>query len=103
MPSSPITEPVVQPERLNQLLGLLATVPGPRDPREVCYWLAGALVIAVSAVMSGARSFTAVGQWGGELFGQQLERLGHYSPQLDPRGHFTRGKTVGGPYVCDVT
>lgn len=75
MPSSPITAAVAQPDRVSQLLDLLATVPDPRDPRGVRYRLAGVLAVAVSAVLTGARSFAAIGEWAGDLSGQQLARL----------------------------
>lgn len=34
------------------------------------------LAVAVSAVLAGARSFTAIGEWAGELSAEGLERLG---------------------------
>lgn len=76
MPSSPITAAPAQSDRVGQLLDVLATVPDPRDPRGIRYRLAGVLAVAVSAVLTGARSFTAIGQWAGDLTGQQLVRLG---------------------------
>ena len=75
MPSSPITAAVAQPERASQLLDLLATVPDPRDPRGVRYRLAGVLAVAVSAVLTGARSFAAIGEWAADLSDDQLDRL----------------------------
>ncbi|WP_256843042.1 transposase family protein [Ornithinimicrobium cryptoxanthini] len=76
MPSSPITDPVAQPDRLGELLDLLATVPDPRDPRGVRYRLSGMLAAAVSAVLTGARSFAAIGEWAADLSAEQLARLG---------------------------
>lgn len=76
MPSSPITDGAAQPNRVSHLLGLLATVPDPRDPRGVRYPLAGALAVAVTAVMAGARSFAAIGEWAGDLSGDDLARVG---------------------------
>ena len=76
MPSSPITDTIAQPDRTGRLLELLATVPDPRDPRGVRYALAGMLAVAVSAVLTGARSFTAIGEWAVDLSSQQLSRLG---------------------------
>ncbi|HYN30964.1 MAG TPA: transposase family protein [Dermatophilaceae bacterium] len=76
MPSSPVTDAVAQPGRGGQLLDLLATVPDPRDPRGVRYRLAGMLAVAVSAVLTGARSFAAIGEWAAELTGDHLSRLG---------------------------
>ena len=76
MPSSPITDSVAQPGRGGQLLDLLATVPDPRDPRGVRYRLSGMLAVAVTAVLAGARSFTAIGEWAADLSSQQLCGLG---------------------------
>lgn len=76
MPSSPIVATVAQPDRVGQLLDLLATVPDPRDPRGLRYRLAGVLAVAVSAVLTGARSFAAIGEWAADLPEQHLSRLG---------------------------
>jgi len=67
MSSSPITPAAAQPGRAGHLLELLATVPDPRDPRGVRYPLAGILAVAVTAVMAGARSFAAIGEWAADL------------------------------------
>ena len=65
------------PARAGQpLLDLLATVPDPRDPRGVRYRLSGMLAVAVSAVLAGARSFAAIGEWAADLSSQQLCGLG---------------------------
>jgi hypothetical protein len=45
------------------LLESLARVPDPRDPRGVRHTLTSLLLAAVAAVLAGARSFTAVGEW----------------------------------------
>ncbi|MGV1010704.1 MAG: ISAs1 family transposase [Dermatophilaceae bacterium] len=71
-----ITDAVAQPGRGGQLLDLLATVPDPGDPRGVRYRLAGMLAVAVSAVLTGARSFAAIGEWAAELTGDHLCQLG---------------------------
>ncbi len=76
MPSSPIFETVAQPDRASHLLDLLATVPDPRDPRGVRYRLGGVLAVAVTAVLTGARSFAAIGEWAADLSAEQLARLG---------------------------
>src|SRR5690625_2969648 len=52
MPSSPISAVHDQPGRTADLLDLLTKVPDPRDPRGVRY-----------AVLAGARSFAAIGEW----------------------------------------
>lgn len=58
------------------LLGVLGRVPDPRNPRGVRYPLAGVLAVAVCAVLAGARSFVAIGEWGLDLHADQLECLG---------------------------
>lgn len=58
------------------LLGVLGKVPDPRDPRGVRYPLSGILAVAVCAVLSGARSFAAIGEWAVDLHDDQLGRLG---------------------------
>ncbi len=40
------------------------------------YPLAGMLAVGVSAVLAGARSFAAIGEWAGEVLGEDLGRLG---------------------------
>jgi len=75
MPSSPLTHAVAQPDRASRLMDLLATVPDPRDPRGVRYPLAGVLAVAVTAVLAGARSFAAIGEWAADLPGQDLARI----------------------------
>ena len=45
------------------LLEYLALVPDPRDPRGVRHTLTSLLLAAVAAVLAGARSFAAVGEW----------------------------------------
>jgi len=76
MSSSPTRGAGVVAAREERLLGLLAQVPDPRDPRGVRYGLAGLLAVTVCAVLAGARSFAAVGQWAGDLSPGRLGRLG---------------------------
>ena len=45
------------------LLEHLAKVPDPRDPRGVRHTLTSLLLAAVAAVLAGARSFAAAGEW----------------------------------------
>ena len=87
MSSSPITPPVAQPARITRaghLLELLGTVPDPRDPRGVRYPLAGILAVAVTAVLAGARSFAAIGEWAADLPGEHLTRIGLGSGVASP-------------------
>lgn len=57
-------------------LSMLARVPDPRDPRGVRYRLEGLLAVAVSAVVAGARSFAAIGEWAADLPAGWLAALG---------------------------
>jgi hypothetical protein len=41
-------------------------VPDPRDPRGVRHTLTSLSPAAVAAVLAGARSFTAIGEWAGD-------------------------------------
>ncbi|WP_165036645.1 transposase family protein, partial [Candidatus Protofrankia californiensis] len=83
MPSSPLAavadELAAQiPDRISQprlvtegdqtaLLEALAQVPDPRRRRGVRHRFAALLAIAVCAMLSGARSFAAIGEWAADL------------------------------------
>jgi predicted transposase YbfD/YdcC len=54
----------------------LARVPDPRDPRGVRHTLTSLLLAAVAAVLAGARSFTAAGEWVADAPPQVLAALG---------------------------
>jgi len=54
----------------------LARVPDPRDRRGVRHSLTSLLLAAVAAVLAGARSFTAVGEWVADAPPQVLAALG---------------------------
>jgi predicted transposase YbfD/YdcC len=58
------------------LLEYLERVPDPRDPRGVRHTLTSLLVAAVAAVLAGARSFTAIGEWVADAPPQVLACLG---------------------------
>lgn len=55
-------EPLPQPRR-SSLIMALAAVPDRRDPRGVVHALTSVLATAVAAVLTGARSVTAVAEW----------------------------------------
>jgi predicted transposase YbfD/YdcC len=79
MPSSrtaPATSRPVGPSSAKVLLELLAAVPDPRRPRGVRHSLPGLLAVAIAAVVSGARSFAAIGQWVGDADADLLAALG---------------------------
>jgi hypothetical protein len=54
----------------------LVRVPDPRDPRGVRHTLTSLLLTAVAAVLAGARSFAAVGEWVADAPPQVLAALG---------------------------
>ena len=54
----------------------LARVADPRDPRGVRHTLTSLLLAAVAAVLAGARSFTAIGEWVADAPPQVLACLG---------------------------
>ncbi len=58
------------------LLATLGRVPDPRSRRGIRHSLASVLAIAAVAVLAGARSFTAVGEYAAELDQDVLGRLG---------------------------
>jgi predicted transposase YbfD/YdcC len=58
------------------LAEVLKAVPDPRARRGIRYELAGIIAVALAAVVAGARSFTAIGQWAEELTLAQLAGLG---------------------------
>jgi predicted transposase YbfD/YdcC len=59
----------------------LAEVPDPRDPRGVRHTLTSLLLAAVAAVLAGARSFTAIGEWAADAPPRVLAAVGvRYDP-----------------------
>lgn len=76
MPSSSPKAGASKIERADDLMTALSTVPDPRDPRGLRYRLAAVLTVAVCAVLTGARSFTAIGEFAAHLGVDQLRRLG---------------------------
>jgi predicted transposase YbfD/YdcC len=71
MPSSPIPD-----ARCHYLLDLLAQVPDPRKRKGRRHALAGLLAVGVAAVIAGARSFAAIGQWAADAGPDVLAVLG---------------------------
>jgi predicted transposase YbfD/YdcC len=60
----------------------LGQVPDQRDPRGVVHALPGVLATAVAAVLTGARSATAVAEWAGDAPQQVLAELGVFRDPL---------------------
>jgi predicted transposase YbfD/YdcC len=55
---------------------LLASVPDPRRPRGIRHGLPGVLAVGIAAVVAGARSFAAIGQWVADADADLLAALG---------------------------
>ena len=58
------------------LLALLSSVPDPRDPRGVRHALPVIVAVAISAVLAGARSFAAIGEWVADQADETLSAVG---------------------------
>jgi len=78
MSSSPATTVSVEPGALSGpgLLELFEHVTDPRARRGVRHRLAPVLAVALAAVLAGARSFTAIGEWVADTDAGVLARLG---------------------------
>ncbi|WP_207939021.1 transposase family protein [Actinomadura darangshiensis] len=59
----PAADRDVLTEEIPQPTAHLAWVPDPRDPRGVRHSLCSLLSVAVAAALTGATSFTAIGEW----------------------------------------
>jgi hypothetical protein len=64
------------PARSWYLLDLLTQVPDPRKRRGRRHPLAGLLAVGIAAVVSGSRSFAAIGQWAADAGPEVLAELG---------------------------
>ncbi|MFI0930055.1 transposase family protein [Streptomyces sp. NPDC021012] len=67
------------------LLERLAQVPDPRDPRGMRHALAVVLALTACAVLAGATSLLAVGEWIADASPLVLEQLGVCSDPVLPR------------------
>ena len=63
-------------EHVTDLRGFLDRVPDPRRRRGVRHSLTAILLLAAAAVATGARSFTAIGEWAADTPQHLLRRLG---------------------------
>ena len=77
--------PEAVPEEIQGLLERLAEVPDPRDPRGVRHALVVVLALAACAVLAGATSLLAVGEWIADAPGYVLEQVGAVPDPLLPR------------------
>jgi hypothetical protein len=73
--------PEVVSDEVPRLLQRLAELPDPRDPRGVRHALVAVLALTACAVLAGATSVLAVGEWIADAPPHILERLGI---RLDP-------------------
>ncbi|MGW3683927.1 transposase family protein [Streptomyces prasinus] len=76
------------------LLERLAQVPDPRDPRGVRYPLVMVLALTACAVLAGARSLLAVGEWVADASPTLLERLGGSINPLFPKRAWPAESTI---------
>src|SRR5436309_1771131 len=75
-PSPPMTSSPIPAARSQYLLDLLAQVPDPRKRRGRRHALAGLLAVGIAAVVAGAGSFAAIGQWAADSGSEVLAVLG---------------------------
>ncbi|BAJ28063.1 putative transposase [Kitasatospora setae KM-6054] len=87
-------QPDVAPAEVPGLLERLAAVPDPRDPRGVRHVPAVVLALTACAVLAGATSLLAVGEWIADAPAQVLERLGVRPDPLMPERLLPAESTV---------
>jgi len=80
MPCPPLTE-----DSFQDLLARFAAVRDPRHPRGIRHHVQAILAIAAVAVICGARSFAAIGEWAGDAPQWVLEVVGARWHQLQCR------------------
>lgn len=78
-------QPDIGPGEVPGLLERLAQVPDPRDPRGVRHALSVVLALTACAVVAGAASLLAVGEWIADASQHVLERLGVHPDPVLPR------------------
>jgi hypothetical protein len=67
---------VLAPAQSSDLLGYLAQIADPRHRRGRRHALGVVLAVAVAAVLAGARSLAAIGEWAADAPGPVLAALG---------------------------
>ncbi|MFJ6687052.1 ISAs1 family transposase [Streptomyces werraensis] len=85
--------PEVSKSEVPSLLERLAQVP-PRDPRGVRHPLVVVLALTAGAVLAGARSLLAVGEWVADAPPALLERLGGVVDPLFPKRAWPAESTI---------
>ncbi|MFJ1708498.1 ISAs1 family transposase [Kitasatospora sp. NPDC088346] len=78
-------QPEAAPEEVPGLLERLAEVPDPRDPRGVRHALVVVLALTACAVLAGATSLLAVGEWIADAPVHVLEQVGLRPDPLLPK------------------
>lgn len=86
--------PEVSGSELPDLLERLAQVPDPRDSRGVRHPLVTLLALTACAVLAGARSLLAVGEWVSDAPPALLERLGTVIDPLVPKRSWPAESTI---------
>ena len=77
MPSSSIAAPETMPVSANDLLlDLLDRLPDPRARRGRRHTVTALVAVAVAAVLTGAKGFTAMAEWARDAGAQRLGKLG---------------------------
>jgi hypothetical protein len=79
-----------QASSVTGLLPALVALPDPRRRRGVRHGLVGIVAVALAAVLAGARSYAAIGQWAAELTAAQLAGLGLDRPRAPEASTFRR-------------
>ncbi|WP_228396699.1 transposase family protein [Streptomyces sp. RB17] len=103
-----IKSPSRQHRALPGLPQRLATLADPRHRRGKRHPFVSVLLIACSAVLSGARSFAAIGQWARNAPQEALARLGARTTRCSPsasrraRRPSAGSSTAPGPCPCGV-
>ncbi|MFF2411288.1 transposase family protein [Streptomyces sp. NPDC058092] len=90
--------PGVISEEVPGLLGRLAEVPDPCDPRRVRHRLAVVLALTACAVLAGATSLLVVGEWIADAPAHALEQAGAH-----PDPHRTAGSALATSASCTRT
>jgi hypothetical protein len=75
-PQRPVAPVALALAQCRDLLGYLATITDPRQRRGRRHTLAAVLAVAVAAVLAGARSLAAIGEWAADAPGPVLAALG---------------------------
>jgi predicted transposase YbfD/YdcC len=90
MSSSPILPAPAPLGRVAGLLDLLGGLPDPRRRRGRRHGLVAVLAVGICAVLTGARSYAAIGQWADDLDEAHLAQLGLTRPRAPDASTFRR-------------